>query len=518
MEQISNEKELTGNTEKILNKLNHIYGLEDHKETIKRYAEYLKLKKQGKITLGNYNVLIKEETEYAETLKVIDIIYKLLKANKIISTKYKIIEANEIRENKKQSKINEKLLILETKTTGRYAKEDIEKFIETNKEKIFIIVDKSHDYEFIEEMFNKTVTWKIEIGNPTQEETAQYIKNTIKNNNIKIAKSCNFIETMSKQNFTEVNKDLMEIIIKCKIDNIQTITADVLKEINKKKFLKVQDKEITGMQQLNNLIGLEEVKKQIKQIVNYIKTNKNRGKMPSLHMSFEGNPGTGKTEVSRILGKIFAEEEILSNKKRFVEAQRADLVAKYIGHTAPKTQSMIERAKGGILFIDEAYSLNPKGSDKDYGHECIATLLKGMEDNRENLCVILAGYTKEMEELFEANSGFESRIQFKVQFPDYTSEELYKIFKKMVKDQNYKLSNNLKEILIEYFKIESQKENFANARCVRNIFEKIKFEQAERITNGNDEDINLIKKCDVQNVIGKLDTDKKEKITIGFAS
>jgi len=144
--------------------------------------------------------------------------------------------------------------------------------------------------------------------------------------------------------------------------------------------------------------------------------------------------------------------------------------------------------------------------------------MKEMEDKRDSLCVILAGYTKEMEHMLSTNPGFESRIQFKVNFPDYTEEELYEIFKTMSKEEKYKLSNNLKPILLEYFKLEKQKENFSNARCVRNLFEKVKFEQAERVASNEDEDINLIKKCDIENVIIKIMPPEKIKRKIGFVA
>ena len=139
-----------------------------------------------------------------------------------------------------------------------------------------------------------------------------------------------------------------------------------------------------------------------------------------------------------------------------------------------------------------------------------------MEDKRDNLCVIFAGYNKEMEELLESNTGFESRIQFKILFNDYTEEELYKIFKKMCKEDNYKLSNNIKKIIIEFFKQEKLNENFSNGRCVRNIFEKIKFEQAERIISTNEQDVNLIKVEDVKKAINKNSKMHKIKNKIGF--
>ena len=262
------------------------------------------------------------------------------------------------------------------------------------------------------------------------------------------------------------------------------------------------------------MIGIEEVKEQVNKIINYIKISKNRENMPMLHMCFTGNPGTGKTTVARIVGKIFKEEEILTSGN-FVEAQRADLVGEYIGHTAPKTQKIVKKAEGGILFIDEAYNLDPGDSSKDYGHECIATLIKEMEDKRDNLCVILAGYTKEMDSLIKANPGFKSRIQFTINFPDYSKEELYEIFKNLCKKEKYKISPNVKELLIKHFEIAKKEENFSNGRYVRNLFEKIKMEQASRVVDKK-ENKDLIKKVDIENILNKENEFKKEKIKIGF--
>lgn len=185
-----------------------------------------------------------------------------------------------------------------------------------------------------------------------------------------------------------------------------------------------------------------------------------------------------------------------------------------------KTQKVIQQALGGVLFIDEAYSISPN-SDKDYGNEVIATLIKAMEDHRDNLCVILAGYPQEMEELLKSNAGFESRIAFQIDFPDYVDTELYQIFNNMLKDEGLKLNRNCKQIVLDYFNNEiiNNNDNFSNARLVRNLTEKIKMEQANRIIKekSKDVDLDLIVADDVTAVVEKIKT-KPSKPTIGFTA
>ncbi len=184
------------------------------------------------------------------------------------------------------------------------------------------------------------------------------------------------------------------------------------------------------------------------------------------------------------------------------------------GQTAIKTQKVIDQAMGGVLFIDEAYSLL---STDGYSKECISTLIKAMEDNRDNLCVILAGYPQEMEELLKSNSGFDSRIAFKIDFPSYKEAELYQIFKNMLKDEGFKLSRNCKQIVLDYFnnEINNNKYNFSNARLVRNLTEKIKMEQANRIIQQKSKDLDLIIADDITAVVEKIKT-KPSNNRIGF--
>jgi AAA+ superfamily predicted ATPase len=237
---------------------------------------------------------------------------------------------------------------------------------------------------------------------------------------------------------------------------------------------------------LENLIGLEKIKLEIQELKALANFRLKRIELglpvtPStLHMVFTGNPGTGKTTVARLLGQIYFDMGILS-KNIVIEASRQDLVGEFVGHTAPKTQKLFEKAMGGILFIDEAYSLFKTGND--FGKEAVETLLKLMEDNREKIVVILAGYPKEMEELLSSNPGLKSRFSKTLHFEDYSKEELLQIFLKMVSDYNNVLTDGAK-YKIEYLinnNYDSGSFN-ANARAVRNIFEATVKRQSHRLS------------------------------------
>jgi stage V sporulation protein K len=240
------------------------------------------------------------------------------------------------------------------------------------------------------------------------------------------------------------------------------------------------------LQELNSLVGLHGVKKLIEEIYSYIEIQKMRQKEKlvseplGLHMIFKGNPGTGKTTVARILGKLFKEVGVLP-KGHLVEVERADLVGEFIGHTAQKTRDQIKRALGGILFIDEAYSL-ARGGDKDFGKEAIDAMVKGMEDHRDSLILILAGYQEEMDWFVEANPGLRSRFPIHITFPDFSNKELLAIADLMLQQRQYFLSNGAREefrFVIE--KEHKRHEHSGNARLVRNLIERAIRRQAVRL-------------------------------------
>lgn len=241
------------------------------------------------------------------------------------------------------------------------------------------------------------------------------------------------------------------------------------------------------LQELNGLIGLSEVKNLVSEIYAYVEIQKKRIKEKLcadplvLHMVFKGNPGTGKTTVARIIGKLFRAIGVLT-KGHLIEVERADLVGEYIGHTAQKTREQIKRALGGILFIDEAYSL-ARGGEKDFGKESIDVLVKAMEDQKDNLILILAGYKEEMEFFLRSNPGLRSRFPIHIDFPDYTVEELFKIGEVMLKKRQYHLSPDARKelwIILEQ-QVGKGSRYEGNARLVRNLIEKAIRRQAVRL-------------------------------------
>ena len=390
--------------------------------------------------------------------------------------------------------------------------------IEQMPTKAFIILEDEFREGEVNAVLTEYFSWSMKIDAISTEEKEKYIKKFMDSN--ELTYNDEVINELANNPYYMIKNKLLNILVNSKIRN----EKDVSKFLNTDKKLEKMKKDETaktGLQELDELVGLDEVKEQIKKVISFVKTSKMRNNMPMLHMCFNGNPGTGKTTVARIVGKIFAEEQILSDKEVFVEAQRCDLIGKYVGHTAPMTQKMIEKSLGGILFIDEAYSIASYIQDeggRDYGAECIATLLKGMEDNRENLCVILAGYTNEMQHMLEVNPGFESRIQFSIDFPDYSAEALYNIFKNLCHKEKYKISSNVKALLIQHFNNAKNKKNFSNARYVRNLYEKVKIEQSYRVTTNMNENINLIKRCDIEKAVESFKPNHEKLIRIGFSA
>lgn len=241
--------------------------------------------------------------------------------------------------------------------------------------------------------------------------------------------------------------------------------------------------------ELDALVGMKNVKAFVKEIYAWLYINQCRQEFglkqekQALHMLFKGNPGTGKTTVARLLGKLFYEMDVLS-KGHLIEAERADLVGEYIGHTAQKTRELVKKASGGILFIDEAYAL-ARGGEKDFGKEAIDTLVKAMEDYQHEFILILAGYPREMDHFLSLNPGMPSRFPLMMTFPDYTNDELLEMARRMANERDYKLSKEAEwKIKNHLVTIRSHPETtFSNGRYMRNVIEKSIRKQAVRLLN-----------------------------------
>lgn len=241
-----------------------------------------------------------------------------------------------------------------------------------------------------------------------------------------------------------------------------------------------------ALEELKSLVGLEKVKELIYEVYAFAEIQKKReragllNEKVVLHMIFKGNPGTGKTTIARILGRLLHNAGILE-KGHVVEVERADLVGEYIGHTAHRTREQIKKAQGGILFIDEAYSLS-RGGEKDFGKECVDCIVKGMEDNAKETIFILAGYPSEMEQFLRSNPGLRSRFPIHLEFPDYSVEELTRIAELMLRKREYRLSPDAASLLERIVSERRSQEVIpSNARMVRNLIEKAIRRQAVRL-------------------------------------
>nr|YP_010195919.1 Rubisco expression protein [Gracilaria bursa-pastoris]UAD83316.1 Rubisco expression protein [Gracilaria bursa-pastoris] len=261
---------------------------------------------------------------------------------------------------------------------------------------------------------------------------------------------------------------------------IDNTLVNLQEEYNKTQIQEVLDE----LQQ--ELVGLQPVKTRIKEIAALLLVDKLRNNLglvsgsPGLHMSFTGSPGTGKTTVAMKMADILHRLGYI-RRGNLMTVTRDDLVGQYIGHTAPKTKEVLKQAMGGVLFIDEAYYLYKPDNERDYGAEAIEILLQVMENQRNDLVVIFAGYKDRMDKFYESNPGLSSRVTNHVDFPDYTAEELLAIAKLMLEEQQYRFAPEADEVLLEYAGRRMKQPHFANARSIRNAIDRARMRQANRI-------------------------------------
>ncbi|MDO4813462.1 MAG: AAA family ATPase [Gemella sp.] len=320
----------------------------------------------------------------------------------------------------------------------------------------------------------------------------------------------NFLKTLSGI----VNSYKEKIEIKLKVKEVKESFVSyfgykTLSEISnnekKEKYEELEDSRSLEelLEDLDKLVGLKNVKEKIRELIAYqkvqklreesnLKTNKN-----TLHIAFTGNPGTGKTTVARIVGRIYKQLGLLS-KGHFIEVSRTDLIAGYQGQTALKVREVIDKAKGGVLFIDEAYSITENEQSDSYGRECLTELTKALEDYRDDLVVIVAGYTKPMEKFFQSNPGLKSRFNTFIEFEDYNIEELESIFQYICQRNEYQLDLGAEDRLKEIIEKELSKkdEEFSNARMIRNLYDDLIMNHAKRVAkieNPSKEELSLIR-------------------------
>ena len=324
-------------------------------------------------------------------------------------------------------------------------------------------------------------------------------------------------------------RNILDQVIMCQ--NLRTVgtedkelgLVDVNKYIQDSKInlptSETEKKILSGEEELERLIGLSSVKRMIRKIKAYAKKNAGTSGF-NLHMCFLGNPGTGKTEVARILSRILYDAGVLPEAK-LVETDSTGLLGRFVGETGPKTQHIIQDAMGGVLFIDEAYALSTEstasGASKNYGDEAIAVLLKEMEDHRGEFCVILAGYKDEMGKMLNSNPGFKSRIQFTIDFPDYSREELGQIAVAFLRAKKYEIDDDALDRLLDVAEYYRQRPNFANARTIRSVTDQVVLNQNLRAED-DDGDYRIIL-SDVEDYIADEEIDftlSAAKRRIGF--
>ena len=335
-----------------------------------------------------------------------------------------------------------------------------------------------------------------------------------------ILQQMDLIRSMTERNLRSMDMDFWGTPLMGKKTNQPPISEKSEKPASQSQAAKPGEKEEIPpkekiedlLAELDSYVGMDAIKAEVRSLINMVQVYKLRREhdLPttdmSLHMVFSGNPGTGKTTVARIMSRIYHSLDILS-KGQLVEVDRSGLVAGYVGQTALKTQKVIEKAMGGVLFIDEAYALNGK-SENDFGQEAIDTILKAMEDHRADLVVIVAGYTELMDRFIHSNPGLESRFNRFLMFEDYTPEQMVAIFKMQCKKGCYVLAQGTEELVRDFIAEESADDSFGNARGVRNLFEHILVAQNNRLAkmeNVTRDDLMQILPDDVLSARGKID-------------
>jgi len=337
----------------------------------------------------------------------------------------------------------------------------------------------------------------IEIPDYNKEELIELFKNNLKEKNIVISDEIliylnnEYMENYIKENSNLKNDELIDKLVIEVVNNLSKRNSNLLEISDFKKSLDYEDRIKLVEERLNNLVGLQSVKKQLKELISYLvflNKTKNKINLPTLnlHAVFTGNPGTGKTTIARIYAEILYTLGYIKENK-LIEVGREDLIAEYVGQTAVKTKAVFDRAMGGVLFIDEAYSLTPTNGN-GFESECISTIIKLMEDNRDKIVVIFAGYKNDMEKFLDSNEGLRSRITSEIFFNDYSVEELYLIFKNSLKELNLNLDSSAKIKFMNIILKAKNDSRFGNGRYIMNLRQKVLMKHALNTINEVDEE------------------------------
>ena len=477
-----------------ISSIDSLYIEDESKELLKKIIDYMmKYHNNSKLNHINFNIII-ESNNKDVTSKIVSIInncsnlYNYTEGNNICDFSLYKLEKNDDINNLYQDNngiINIFDLSALDMNDDNFKKKFIFNFKENlDKKKITIISGTKSDIDsFIindDALCNKYFTFKIKVKsldvNDIYQDVLSNLSSIELNDDLHIKLLDYISSTSEKANLDYVTyRDNLckDIMFNNKVPEVEKIknTEEVFKE-------------------LNELVGLEKVKKSLYELVDLINLKKKTDKELkiadiNLHMVFLGNPGTGKTTVARMICNILYDLKYIKQNK-LIETSVKDLVAEYVGQTAPKTMNVINKAMGGVLFIDEAYALADKNGDNSYNQEAIATLIKAMEDYRDNLVVIFAGYTKEMQLFLDSNSGIVSRIGYTFMFDDYTTEELKQIFVGMVEKAGFTVKDDALEVLTKIIEENRNMKNFGNARFVRNVYEKTVLKHANNTKNIKD--------------------------------
>lgn len=486
----------------VFEKIEKMYLTEESKSMLKKIIEYMR-KYNEKIEKQyiQFNICIESDNKEI-VYEIIDIIsdvatcFEYVKQGDTVEVSFynleKVEQIEEIYSSRNSIivlKDFESLAAKEESFKSRFLHNFEEKIQEQEKNFLTILVSKQN---IIEEVFRNTnllenyFEFKLETTTPDVQDVYQEVLKKLKENSIieeqaSIKLLDYIIATYPKTNlsYPDYRDKLCNKILFNKENEIKV--SDIPKYQEQKTMEEI-------FAELNNLVGLDNVKQVLKELVDLIELKKKtkddlKIKDVNLHMVFLGNPGTGKTTVARLVAEILYNLNYIKQDK-LIEVSSKDLVAEYVGQTAPKTMAVIERALGGVLFVDEAYALaTDEGSGNSFNKEAIATLIQAMENYRDNLVVIFAGYTKEMQGFLNANSGIVSRIGYTLDFKDYTSDELLKIFNGMVKKAGFSITKEACDEVVNVIEKHKDTKNFGNARFARNLYEKTIIKHASNTRN-----------------------------------